>query len=107
MSVPSQALRAPLDRGRILTVLGWLDRKITRLNSSHSQISYAVFCLTTHNLIPHGHAIMWPAGHNTVRPAAASTRRRLPTVPSSDPPVIIYCESSGALLRRRSALLRL
>src|SRR5436190_13584344 len=24
MSVPSQALRAPLDRGRILTVLGWL-----------------------------------------------------------------------------------
>src|SRR5688572_31268362 len=25
--------------------LGWLDRKSTRLNSSHSQISYAVFCL--------------------------------------------------------------
>src|SRR2546430_9966896 len=24
-----------------------LDRKSTRLNSSHSQISYAVFCLTT------------------------------------------------------------
>src|SRR6266478_6472081 len=24
---------------------GWLDRKSTRLNSSHSQISYAVFCL--------------------------------------------------------------
>src|SRR2546430_7039601 len=23
----------------------WLDRKSTRLNSSHSQISYAVFCL--------------------------------------------------------------
>src|SRR2546430_12129119 len=34
----------------------WLDRKSTRLNSSHSQISYAVFCLkkknttTVHNL---------------------------------------------------------
>src|SRR2546430_11175587 len=31
------------------------DRKSTRLNSSHSQISYAVFCLkkknTTHNLV--------------------------------------------------------
>src|SRR2546430_13308288 len=25
----------------------WLDRKSTRLNSSHSQISYAVFCLKT------------------------------------------------------------
>src|SRR2546430_11745858 len=25
--------------------LGFLDRKSTRLNSSHSQISYAVFCL--------------------------------------------------------------
>src|SRR5256886_12270167 len=26
-------------------VVGQLDRKSTRLNSSHSQISYAVFCL--------------------------------------------------------------
>src|SRR2546430_12725832 len=25
--------------------LAWKDRKSTRLNSSHSQISYAVFCL--------------------------------------------------------------
>src|SRR2546430_4343743 len=35
--------------------LGWLnthkeDRKSTRLNSSHSQISYAVFCLKKKNL---------------------------------------------------------
>src|SRR5256886_7796101 len=28
-----------------LPVLGKIDRKSTRLNSSHSQISYAVFCL--------------------------------------------------------------
>src|SRR2546430_2631896 len=28
-----------------LLLLGYLDRKSTRLNSSHSQISYAVFCL--------------------------------------------------------------
>src|SRR2546427_4473102 len=27
------------------TRAGWRDRKSTRLNSSHSQISYAVFCL--------------------------------------------------------------
>src|SRR5438270_3751959 len=27
------------------SALGFLDRKSTRLNSSHSQISYAVFCL--------------------------------------------------------------
>src|SRR2546430_7371469 len=26
-------------------VAAWIDRKSTRLNSSHSQISYAVFCL--------------------------------------------------------------
>src|SRR2546427_7302050 len=41
-------------RGPILT---FLDRKSTRLNSSHSQISYAVFCLkkkkvTTWCLVP-------------------------------------------------------
>src|SRR5688572_31003649 len=28
-----------------LWTVGWQDRKSTRLNSSHSQISYAVFCL--------------------------------------------------------------
>src|SRR2546430_11890579 len=28
-----------------VAVVGELDRKSTRLNSSHSQISYAVFCL--------------------------------------------------------------
>src|SRR2546427_9561243 len=32
-------------RGREAPVNGHADRKSTRLNSSHSQISYAVFCL--------------------------------------------------------------
>src|SRR5688572_31790822 len=32
-------------RLHFLHFLGSLDRKSTRLNSSHSQISYAVFCL--------------------------------------------------------------
>src|SRR2546428_2065901 len=33
------------DRGREQQLDPWLDRKSTRLNSSHDQISYAVFCL--------------------------------------------------------------
>src|SRR2546430_6456695 len=33
------------DRSRSTTPLDSTDRKSTRLNSSHSQISYAVFCL--------------------------------------------------------------
>src|SRR5205085_12638714 len=36
--------RIPRPR-KIQTLAGSLDRKSTRLNSSHSQISYAVFCL--------------------------------------------------------------
>src|SRR2546430_17483833 len=44
----SRPRRPPASNGRIVssTVRGWKrDRKSTRLNSSHSQISYAVFCL--------------------------------------------------------------
>src|SRR3712207_8515725 len=42
--------RKPLPAGRGHNVAGWLyrtatDRKSTRLNSSHANISYAVFCL--------------------------------------------------------------
>src|SRR2546430_13595365 len=36
-------------RAQIARVLTDLDRKSTRLNSSHSQISYAVFCLKKKN----------------------------------------------------------
>src|SRR2546430_12902148 len=32
--------------------LGFADRKSTRLNSSHSQISYAVFCLKKKKTLP-------------------------------------------------------
>src|SRR3712207_6887339 len=32
-------------KGFTVAVLGGLDRKSTRLNSSHANISYAVFCL--------------------------------------------------------------
>src|SRR2546430_8513035 len=40
-SPESRFMRAKLRRASVLS----LDRKSTRLNSSHSQISYAVFCL--------------------------------------------------------------
>src|SRR2546422_8893321 len=35
---------------------GYLDRKSTRLNSSHGYISYAVFCLKKKKSVPHCHA---------------------------------------------------
>src|SRR3712207_8329761 len=35
----------PLHRGQVVGVEGPRDRKSTRLNSSHANISYAVFCL--------------------------------------------------------------
>src|SRR5699024_11810827 len=39
------------------TLLGFIDRKSTRLNSSHVSISYAVFCLKKKNnhIISHEH----------------------------------------------------
>src|SRR5438034_6980361 len=46
---PSQMLAAALPRGDaahdVRAVRDHLDRKSTRLNSSHTVISYAVFCL--------------------------------------------------------------
>src|SRR3712207_7224125 len=42
-AAPEAADRHELDAGRPLTQPG--DRKSTRLNSSHANISYAVFCL--------------------------------------------------------------
>src|SRR2546430_13701617 len=53
-SIPAPGARLPVgDRSRgprsgggaLRTVAAHRDRKSTRLNSSHSQISYAVFCL--------------------------------------------------------------
>src|SRR5690606_41078196 len=46
----SGALRKVLDRGELrLVYQPRLDRKSTRLNSSHVKISYAVFCLKKKN----------------------------------------------------------
>src|SRR2546430_8518960 len=38
-------LLLPVRNGNAMHLPGEIDRKSTRLNSSHSQISYAVFCL--------------------------------------------------------------
>src|SRR5689334_24420294 len=40
-----ERLRATLKKGQPIIAAGAGDRKSTRLNSSHSSISYAVFCL--------------------------------------------------------------
>src|SRR2546430_7603996 len=45
-----------------------VDRKSTRLNSSHSQISYAVFCLKTKKNLPDFEAI-------TVKPMTSKATR--------------------------------
>src|SRR3712207_7120681 len=38
--------------GGVLAAFGWSDRKSTRLNSSHANISYAVFCLKKKKPLP-------------------------------------------------------
>src|SRR5205085_3139912 len=40
-----ESIGKPLPRRRNIVITRGRDRKSTRLNSSHSQISYAVFCL--------------------------------------------------------------
>src|SRR2546430_4111744 len=68
--VPSSTLQDPFNADFELLQIEWFphkiidleelkirDRKSTRLNSSHSQISYAVFCLKKKNI----HAMLIPA----------------------------------------------
>src|SRR2546427_6832944 len=45
----AEALGEPVLGGQPVPLAAQLDRKSTRLNSSHSQISYAVFCLKKKN----------------------------------------------------------
>src|SRR2546427_7840453 len=49
--LPLRFRRCDVDLGDGSDPLGHADRKSTRLNSSHSQISYAVFCLKKKNYI--------------------------------------------------------
>src|SRR2546430_11192103 len=56
-TMPSNQLQRGETQGKVLSRVAQLDRKSTRLNSSHSQISYAVFCLKKKKIdaypIPH------------------------------------------------------
>src|SRR2546430_8719206 len=65
----------------------WRDRKSTRLNSSHSQISYAVFCLKKKkNHIPPHHALTNPPSlsmrHSALCLCGLITCPSLPIYPS-------------------------
>src|SRR5256886_10228155 len=53
-----------------------LDRKSTRLNSSHSQISYAVFCLKKKNERLHAHVVYIHLRHSggLLRPTRLTRR---------------------------------
>src|SRR2546427_5792494 len=69
---PGGNIRSSLADGRRRT---FADRKSTRLNSSHSQISYAVFCLKKKNktrgdLVSHGFSR--PDTSNYVDPVPAA-----------------------------------
>src|SRR5438067_7312226 len=44
----------------------WIDRKSTRLNSSHVSISYAVFCLKKKN-----HTVLFQLFHDVLYPTSA------------------------------------
>src|SRR5438105_7571025 len=45
VSPPDDLQELLRQENQILSTYGWIDRKSTRLNSSHEWISYAVFCL--------------------------------------------------------------
>src|SRR2546430_4374726 len=53
-SVQAETARGDVQIGIPDGLPTYLDRKSTRLNSSHSQISYAVFCLNEHDIALRG-----------------------------------------------------
>src|SRR2546421_2937166 len=75
----AEALQAAM-RADSAAVANARDRKSTRLNSSHDQISYAVFCLKkkkTVTLLRHGHAIpLSPAWHSSRQQRRSCTARK-------------------------------
>src|SRR2546430_9890890 len=67
------------------------DRKSTRLNSSHSQISYAVFCLKKKK---HNHSSEYEASYHSA--AASRCRSRSSFTESLSPHVQLHSSSSGS-----------
>src|SRR2546430_3914681 len=74
------------------------DRKSTRLNSSHSQISYAVFCLKKkiHKLSEDGHPTIATTGR---QPPGTHNRRCWTTTP----PAMRNCEAQRRATQHRRA----
>src|SRR3972149_4529247 len=69
----------------------YLDRKSTRLNSSHSQISYAVFCLKKKKT---------PGAHNITGAPPHPARCVQSQAPRGDPPGALGCAIQHALCVR-------
>src|SRR2546430_10602189 len=71
VSSSTEAIACPSRRCRCQSSGRAIDRKSTRLNSSHSQISYAVFCLKKNNDNgqPHARATFRPRGDVDPPPA--------------------------------------
>src|SRR2546428_5088028 len=61
----AEACRVLAPEGRLFVSVPGKDRKSTRLNSSHDQISYAVFCLKKKNRNNHYAYTSKPAVLNT------------------------------------------
>src|SRR5256886_3656780 len=73
-------------RSNSLSISIAIDRKSTRLNSSHSQISYAVFCLKKKNdALPHLGADIEPAASVRVLLGLTAAVHHLPAEASWRP----------------------
>src|SRR5256886_12482235 len=80
LSRQKRRVRTPVDRFW-RSCLVTRDRKSTRLNSSHSQISYAVFCLKKKDVLPPSEPRVTLSPCVTPHPRASSPRpRRQPLV---------------------------
>src|SRR2546430_3969688 len=84
--------------------LDWSDRKSTRLNSSHSQISYAVFCLNKKN----GGLVDDPLRHESAS-GAVGENPTAPTLKDRHDQVDLQVQHNGelaALLADRAQSMR-
>src|SRR3712207_425069 len=83
-------------------LMGFLDRKSTRLNSSHANISYAVFCLKKKT--SHCASRRLPSTPTTLRSTpASSTLSAQPSTSSSPPRRRVWSSSWRRLLAWRSS----
>src|SRR2546430_13012697 len=83
---PSGKIVKQAAQAKEVNAQGGLDRKSTRLNSSHSQISYAVFCLKKkNNKISHSHCLNLKLTINATTPVHSY---------SFQPPLLLFSNPS-------------